>query len=141
MDAAAVTIDHSQRNPPLLASENPGRLPYPSDINERQWSSIWPLLDQHAPFGRPRRYPVRDIVDAINYRWHTGCAWRMLPHDFPPWPTVYTHFRRWQRRGLLRKIREAVLQPPTASVRTPVPDGEASVANFTDTTSDSRDEI
>lgn len=101
--------DHSRRNPPLQPRENPGRLPYPSDIDERQWSSIWPLLQHNPSIGRPRRHSLREIVDAINYRWHTGCVWRMLPHDFPPWRTVYDHFHRWERRGLLRKIRDAVL--------------------------------
>jgi len=49
------------------------------------------------------------MADAVNYRWFTGCSWRMLPHDFPPWKTVYAQFRRWHRAGLLRSVRAIAL--------------------------------
>jgi transposase len=81
---------------------------YPSDLSERQWQCIEPLLVVTAP-RRSDACPLRDVADAVNYRWRTGCSWRMLPHDFPPWTTVYTHFRRWRDRGLLSDIRAAVL--------------------------------
>jgi len=79
---------------------------YPSDLNERQWRCVEQLVS--AP-RRSDASPLRDVADAVNYRWHTGCSWRMLPHDFPPWSTVYTHFRRWRERGMLSDIRAAVL--------------------------------
>jgi putative transposase len=50
------------------------------------------------------------VVNAVNYRWTTGCAWRMLPHDFPPWETVYTYFRDWRRNGTLPELRTICLQ-------------------------------
>jgi transposase len=53
---------------------------------------------------------MRRVLDAVNYRWCTGCSWRMLPHDFGPWQTVYRHFRKWQNAGLLSSIRDVVLQ-------------------------------
>jgi transposase len=83
---------------------------YPSDLSERQWDLVSGLLTKSEPtVGRPRQYPLRDVVDAVNYRWETGCVWRMLPHDFPPWATVYRYFRYWQRRGLLAPLRAAAL--------------------------------
>ena len=84
---------------------------YPSDLNPRQWARVSPLLPQPARLGRRRRCDLREILDAINYRWETGCTWRMLPHDFPPWGTVYAYFRAWQRQGVLRTIREALTGP------------------------------
>jgi putative transposase len=83
---------------------------YPSDLSERQWARVSPLLPAERPRGRPRATAVREVLNAINYRWETGCVWRMLPHDFPPWGTVYTYFRMWQRQGVLREIREAVVR-------------------------------
>lgn len=98
-------------NPDFPRDTNPLRPSYPSDLSNAQWTSLSPLLERHSNVGRPRRHTLRNIVDAINYRWQTGCVWRMLPHDFPPWETVYSQFRDWQRRGLLRQIREQVLRP------------------------------
>jgi transposase len=93
-------------------NSNPLRPKYPSDLNDQQWSVISPVLKRTTTVGRPRQHELRDVLDAINYRWQTGCVWRMLPHDFPPWATVYSYFRDWQRRGVLRHIRETLLRPP-----------------------------
>jgi transposase len=87
------------------------REPYPSDVSEEQWERIGPLIPAERPRGRHRETDPREIVNAISYRWTTGCAWRMLPHDFPPWTTVYTHFRRWQQDSLLVRLREELLRP------------------------------
>ncbi len=106
----AVT-ERVRRNPEWEPCTNPARTRYPSDVSDQQWAGIAPLVSHAAPVGRPRQYALRDVVDALNYRWQTGCSWRMLPHDFPPWPTVYGYFRGWQRRGLLRPIRETLLRP------------------------------
>lgn len=82
---------------------------YPSDISDRQWDVVSPFCTQPtATPGRPRSTSLREVVDAINYRWNTGCSWRMLPHDFPPWQTVYWYFRVWQRAGTLRPVRETL---------------------------------
>ena len=88
----------------------PNRVSYPSDLIDRQWRDIEPLIPPERDRGRHRETDVRDIVNAINYRWSTGCVWRMLPHDFPPWATVYTYFRKWQRDGTLREIREMLVK-------------------------------
>jgi transposase len=97
--------------PDWPASTNPRRHRYPSDLKDGQWATIAPHIARTTEVGRPSRYDLRDVVDAINYRWQTGCVWRMLPHDFPPWATVYSHFRAWQRRGLLSRLREILLRP------------------------------
>lgn len=86
------------------------RLRYPSDLSDRQWEAIRGLLRVERRSGRPRRIDLRDVVDGINYRWTTGCAWRMLPHDFPPWGTVYRYFRRWGRDDTLGRIRDVLLR-------------------------------
>lgn len=88
------------------------RNPYPSDISEAQWRQVEPLIPLSRESGRHRITDIREVVNGINYRWSTGCPWRMLPHDFPPWTTVYTYFRRWQREGLLPQLRDALLHPP-----------------------------
>ena len=85
------------------------RLPYPSDLSDSQWRRIEPLLPGGKPMGRHRCTSLRDVVNGIQYRWSTGCVWRMLPHDFPPWTTVYTYYRQWQRDGTLVKLRQALL--------------------------------
>jgi transposase len=68
------------------------------------------VLREAAPTGRPRETDLRDVIDALNYRWHTGCPWRMLPHDFPPWGTIYTYARHWAREGVLPEIRDALVR-------------------------------
>lgn len=90
------------------------RAAYPSDLTDQQWSRIDDLLPADKPTGRPRSVSLREVVNAINYRWHTGCVWRMLPHDYPHWATIYTYFRDWQRCGVLREIRTVLLQRRTS---------------------------
>lgn len=91
-------------------AQSPKRRGYPSDLTDAQWRTVAPLMPPDPKRGRRRRTDMREVVNAINYRWTTGCVWRMLPHDFPPWETVYTYFRRWQRDGTLIRIREVLLR-------------------------------
>ena len=67
------------------------RKPYPTDLTDEQWDLLKPMLPPDKPRGRKRRVDLRDIIDAILYLLRSGCSWRMLPHDFPPWQTVYVH--------------------------------------------------
>src|SRR4051812_4053707 len=83
---------------------------YPSDLTEAQWFRLEPLLPPQRSRGRHRTAPLREVANAINYRWETGCVWRMLPHDFPPWATVYAYFRSWQMAGVIRQMRETLLE-------------------------------
>jgi len=76
------------------------RRAYPSDLTDAQWAAIAPMIPDAAPGGRPRKADKREIVDAILYILRAGCAWRLLPHDFPPWQTVYSYLRRWRREGV-----------------------------------------
>src|SRR3954463_2809410 len=71
---------------------------YPSDLTDAEWELVEPLLPPPGEGGRPEKHPRRDIVDAILYVVRTGCAWRQLPVDFPPWETVYWYFTRWELR-------------------------------------------
>jgi transposase len=77
---------------------------YPSDTSEEQWALIEPLLPAVNKGGRPEKHPRRAIVDAILYVVRTGCAWRQLPADFPPWQTVYWYFVRFEQAKATEKI-------------------------------------
>jgi putative transposase len=85
------------------------RQAYPSDLTDEQWQLIRPLLPRRRKGpGRPRQVPRRDLLDAIFYLLRTGCPWRQLPHDFPPWGTVASQFYRWRASGLWDKIHDAL---------------------------------
>jgi transposase len=74
---------------------------YPSDLTDLQWDNIEHLFPQgDGSTGRPRTYPVREIVNAVLYLARSGCAWRMLPHDFPPWKTVSYYLYTWRDQGV-----------------------------------------
>jgi transposase len=91
---------------------------YPSDITELQWQRLRPLLTPPNAKSRSRSTDVRAVLNAINFRWRCGCTWRMLPHDFPPWETVYKYFRIWRQAGILPIIRDALLRRrPTECAR------------------------
>jgi putative transposase len=75
---------------------------YPTDLSDAEWAALEPLLPPPASRGRPLKWPRRLVVEAIFYLVRSGCAWRMLPRCFPPWPTVFAHFRRWRLDGTLR---------------------------------------
>ena len=82
--------------------------PYPSDVTDSQWDILDPLLPQARPLGRPRKTGLRRVVDAILYRNRNGCTWRALPHDFPPWRTVYNYFMKWRDDGVWAAINDAL---------------------------------
>lgn len=84
---------------------------YPSDMTGAEWALIEPLLpvpacETKAGGRRPEKHPRRDIVDAIRYVVDTGCKWRALPADFPPWRTVYGFMARWAAAGVVGQIRD-----------------------------------
>ena len=64
------------------------RKPYPTDLTDQQWQVLAPLIPASKPNGRPISVEIRGIINAIFYILASGCAWRMMPHDFPPWQTV-----------------------------------------------------
>src|SRR6266704_1197416 len=77
---------------------------YPSDVTDEQWALLEPLIPPAYPGGRPRETDMRDVINALFYRNRNGCTWRALPHDFPPWKTVYNYFAWWQRDGTWQRI-------------------------------------
>ena len=84
---------------------------YPSDLTDGQWQVIAAQLPAYVPGGRgrPRVWPARRIVEAILYLDRTGCAWRYLPSDFPPWRTVYGYFAAWRDDGRFERINHALV--------------------------------
>ena len=90
------------------------RQAYPTDLNDTEWQEILPYLPEDKPTGRPREHSLREILNAIFYITRSGCSWRMMPHDLPPWKTVYHYFRLWRKeafwealnRILREKLRE-----------------------------------
>jgi putative transposase len=72
---------------------------YPTDLSDEEWLYIHPHLPEHTGQGRPRLHGLRTILDAVFYVLKSGCPWRWLPRDFPPWKTVYDWFRRWRIDG------------------------------------------
>lgn len=79
---------------------------YPSDLTDAQWGRLEPLLPTTRPGGRPRAHPLREIIDALRYVLRGGIAWRALPHDYPPWQTVYHYFRVWRRDGTWERLND-----------------------------------
>jgi putative transposase len=82
------------------------RQPYPTDLTEQQWNLLAPLIPPVKTGGRPARYERREIVSAIFYQMRGGAAWRMLPHDLPPWGITYYYFRLWRKDGSWERIHD-----------------------------------
>ena len=87
----------------------PKRRTYDTDLSDAQWALIEPMIPQAEPGGRPRKAATRDLVDAIMYFLRAGGSWRLLPHDLPPWQTVYYYLRRWQREGVWTHVHHALV--------------------------------
>ncbi len=81
-----------------------GRQAYSSDLTDKQWEVLRPLIPLPSLEGRPPTVERRESVNAILYVLRSGCPWRLLPHEFPAWGTVYDYFRRWQREGLWDQV-------------------------------------
>ncbi len=79
---------------------------YPSDLTNREWEYIKALIPVAKPGGRRRRTDMRLTLNAIFYVTRTGVAWRYLPRDYPPWPTVYGYFRAWRQEGIWERIHD-----------------------------------
>jgi putative transposase len=84
------------------------RKAYQTDLSDAEWSYIEPHVPIPVASGRPRLHTLREILDAIFYIVRSGCAWRLLPHDFPPWKTVHHYFRTWRIDGTWERIHTAL---------------------------------
>lgn len=84
------------------------RQPYPTDLTDAQWEVLEPLIPPAKPGGRPREVDIRAVLNAIFYLLRTGCQWRFLPRDFPPWTTVWTYFRNWRNDGTWQTLHDAL---------------------------------
>lgn len=96
---------------------------YASDVTDKQWQVIEPLIT-YKGYCRPRTHKLREILNGIFYILRSGCQWRMLPKDFPPWKSVYDNYYRWRINGtwdrvhdvLRDKVREKVGKSPVPTV-------------------------
>jgi putative transposase len=86
----------------------PPRRRYPTDLTDAEWQLLAPLIPAAKPGGRPPIHDRRELVNAMAYWVRAGCAWRLLPHDLPPWQTVYHYFRCWQQQGLWEQVHAAL---------------------------------
>jgi len=81
------------------------RKAYPDDLDDKEWALLEPILEKIKKVkGRPLIYSRREILNAMFYLLRTGCSWRHLPHDFPPWKSVYGQFLRWKQQGVIEEI-------------------------------------
>ena len=78
--------------------------PCPSDLSDKAWAILQPLIFPGKQAGHPQLFELRRIIDAVFYLLRTGCQWRALPHDFPPWTAVFYHYAEWRRRGTWEEI-------------------------------------
>ena len=85
------------------------RKAYQRDLSDAEWGFLAGHLPATEATGRPRLHGPREILDAIFYIVRGGCAWRLLPNDFPPWKTVYHYFRFWRLDGTWERMHSAVL--------------------------------
>jgi transposase len=88
---------------------------YPSDLSDEEWIILAPLLSSTETRGRPPKWPLRHVADAVFYLLRSGCSWRMLPREYPPWQTVYYHFRKWRIDGRLRRAHDHLREARCAS--------------------------
>lgn len=87
----------------------PARKSYPTDLTDEQWNVVAPLAPQEKSGGRPRLHRVREYINAILYQGRTGCQWRNLPHDFPPWGSVSGRFYEWRQVGVWDRIQSGLV--------------------------------
>src|SRR5215472_3583428 len=108
--------------------------PYDTDLTDEQFALLEPLLPRRKRTGRPPA-DLREVLNASFYLVRSGCQWRLLPHDFPPWSTVHTWYRRWRQDGTWGRINEALRQQVrSAAGRHPSPRSSAADSQSVKTT-------
>jgi putative transposase len=83
---------------------------YPGELSEKEWLLVQPIVEKrdYSRGGRKPKHGARIILNAIFYLIRSGCSWRLLPHDFPPWPTVYSQFTKWRKEGVFKRLHDHV---------------------------------
>ena len=95
---------------------------YPTDLTGKQWAVAERLIPPAKPGGRPRSVNMREILNAIFYYLKSGCQWRLLPHEFPPWGTVAGYYRTFRRDGTWKRVHDALRERVRAAAgRNPEP--------------------
>lgn len=89
---------------------------YPTDLTDEQWKILEPLIPAAKRGGRPRSVDMREMLNAILYVVRGGVAWRLVPQDFPRWPTVYYYFARWRASGVWKRIHDRLHEEVRLSV-------------------------
>ena len=84
------------------------RLPYDTDLTDAEWNQLEALVPAAKSGGRPPKHARREIVNGICYAIRSGSAWKLLPHDLPPWRTVYHYFWSWRRQGIWKHIHDTI---------------------------------
>lgn len=90
---------------------------YPSDLSDKEWELLEPLIPAVKAGGRPATYARREIVNSILYVLRSGCSWRMLPKDLPPWDLVYGYFNRWRKTGVWQQVHEQLYRQMRAQLQ------------------------
>lgn len=83
---------------------------YPSDLTDAQWNLIRHLFPKAKPGGRPRTTNIREVINAVFFINRTGCAWRYLPGDFPPWKTVHRYFISFRALGIWKRVHDLLVK-------------------------------
>lgn len=91
-----------------MVRESQERKRYPSDVTDAEWQILEPLVPAIKRGGRPARWSRREIVNGVLYIVRTSSQWRAMPHDLPPWQTIYYYFRQWRNAGVWEQIHTAL---------------------------------
>jgi putative transposase len=104
-------------------------LAYTTDLTDEEWQILAPLLPPEKAGGRPRKYPLREVINGIQYVLRARCAWRLMPHDLPHWRTAYQTWRAWRKDGTWLRIHDQLRdeirtrmgrhRQPSAAITTP----------------------
>jgi putative transposase len=111
------------------------RQAYTSDLKDQEWNILEPLMPTPSSRGRPQEWPQQEIINGVLYILRAGCAWRLMPHDLPPWQSVYYHFSKWRQDGTWLKLNTALReQVRTADGREETPSAAIVDSQSTKTT-------
>jgi transposase len=80
------------------------RKPYPSDVSDEEWALVAPYLTLLREDCRQRRYPLREVFNAMRWMVRAGAPWRLIPHEFPPWTVVHQQAQRWIAAGVFEAL-------------------------------------